>query len=138
MPICFDPNNTVRVFLDYDAATHPDEKTRPAFIVKFPTARERVKVWEIFKEHDAEPDGNKKLNILAIAAKVVVLRVENMPGGIDLDATLEKLSSKELNELTDKMLSATKLSEDDRSKLDAGPHCAGQNSAASAAAPAAA
>lgn len=132
MPIGLSPNNTVRVYLDSDVKDYPDESKRPAFICKFPTANERVKLAGLFQAFDAATEPAERIKLLVDAARVCVQRWENIPQLTSFEQMPDVLTLHELDELTGKMISATKLTEIERGKSDSAQPSDAASSAPSA------
>ncbi len=125
MPIGFDPQDEASFSLRSDVKKYPDEATRPKFFTPFYSAREygriRKAATAIFAKIDATDDFEAKTDLQVEAAKLVITRWENVPdhprhGAMTWDNMAEVLTYDTINELTDQMLLACRLSEIERGK----------------------
>ncbi len=131
MPIRLSPKNTVKVYLASDISAYP-EADRPAFVCHYPSAHERIAVVEKFREFDAEQNSRKRIALLVEAARMVVDRWENADE-LTWENMGDVLTFEELDELTTKMMTETRLTEDDKKKSVSPPPSASGESATPAA-----
>jgi len=120
MPIGFDPDATMPVWLDSDA--DKPEESRPTFHAKYLTARARAKVREtIDKAFDLfqKATGDDEHQIAEVACEALRIQIggwKNLPVEFSLDAFGEVLTPFEMILLGWKALARTRFSEIDRPK----------------------
>lgn len=128
MPIGLSPNNTVKVCLDSDIADYPED-SRPTFIIGFPTANQHVLISDTFDKLVAAKNPREQVDQLTALVKLLVRDTMN---ACAVDEIPDTLTFREMNELANKALEATRLSENDRKKSGSSLNSDSADSAASA------
>ncbi len=114
MPISSDPTRTVEYILELDRAK-PDE-LRPAFICKFLTYRETIKVQEAWDKTQAAKTDAESLPHLLDAIRVGVTGWRNMKEPFNVDVLPDLLTGSELWDLAYGYVAAVRATESDLKK----------------------
>lgn len=113
MPIALDPQETVWLWLQVDAAKPED--ARPAFQVRYMTVAQRRRLIAAAKDAAGQPDDQAEETIRK-ALESVVVGWRGFPKPYALDLLPEYLTVAEYFELVGECLRRTELSEIDRKK----------------------
>jgi hypothetical protein len=113
MPICADPNDTIRFVFKTDA----DKENPPTAHIRFRTAREDAKIPALNKavtDAVAKDDEDAMGAALTAVFKFGIARLENYPPGWTLDNLESKLTGSECWELEGAIYNLPRLTEGER------------------------